>query len=358
MHQKIFLLSIAIFVVFVGVGMYVFGQQGASQKEDKVVAETNVEERVSIEATNSQEAGVTVEEKALSYHPVSLPAMMEKEFNGDDLELVRVVREANAYTEYFITYTSGELTISGILNIPTGEVPEGGFPVIFTNHGYIDPAVYTNGRGLRREQDHLAREGFAVLHSDYRNHAQSDKDPTNDVMLRFGYVEDVINAVYAVKNSNIPEISKERFGMLGHSMGGGIAQSIMVVHPDLLDAYVLYAPVSSDARESFYRWTVDRKDVAQRIKELYGFPEESPKFWDDVSPRNFFDRVEAPVMIFHGTNDESCDISWSQDTRDLLSEAGVDTELIEYPGEYHEFGPQHGDFMRQGTEFFRENLEL
>jgi hypothetical protein len=28
---------------------------------------------------------------------------------------------------------------------------------VILNHGYIDPAIYTNGRGLKREQDYLAR---------------------------------------------------------------------------------------------------------------------------------------------------------------------------------------------------------
>jgi len=353
-----------LFIGVVIVGAVVFGsifllqEKGVPEEkqEIQVGAEFVAEDEESKEGEEGGKSQEVVSEGGPSPHPVSLPAMMEKDYNGDSLELVRVVRQASAYTEHFITYTSGELTISGILNIPTGEVPEGGFPVVFTNHGYIDPAIYTNGRGLHREQDYMARQGFAVLHSDYRNHASSDEDSDNDVMLRMGYVEDVINAVLAVQNSNIPELSKERFGMLGHSMGGGIAQSIMVVRPELVDAFVLYAPVSSDARDSFYRWTSQRSETAERIEELYGLPEESPDFWDDVSPRTFFDRVNSPVIIFHGTNDESCDISWSRETRDLLREAGADVELVEYPGEYHEFGPQHGDFMRRSSAFFEESL--
>jgi len=290
------------------------------------------------------------------YDDISLPALMERKFNGRDLSLDRVVRETSLYTEYFITYTSGDFTISGILNIPKGEVPEGGFPVLFLNHGYIDPAVYTNGRGLRREQDYLARQGFAILHSDYRNHAQSDKDESNEVSFRLGYVEDVINAVEAVKNSDREELSKTRFGMLGHSMGGGIAQTIMVVRPDLVQAFVLYAPVSSDARENYERWTSRRFETAQYIKDTYGLPEESPLFWDQISPNTFFDRVQSPVMIFHGTNDESCDIAWSRQSRDTLLSFGKDVSLVEYENEKHEFGPQHRDFMQSSSQFFKENL--
>lgn len=290
------------------------------------------------------------------FDPVSLLALMEKDFDGRGLELGKVLERNSAYTRYYITYKSGELTISGILNIPKGNVPEGGFPVLFLNHGHIDTSIYTNGRGLRREQDYLARQGFAVLHSDYRNHAQSDKDEDNESDVRLGYIEDVINAVYAVKNSDIPELSKEKFGMLGHSMGGGIAQAVMVVKPDLVDAVVLYAPVSSDVVDSFERWTKRNSSALEGIVSKHGTPETNPEFWVNMSPRTFFDRVSEPVMIFHGTADADCDIEWSRDTHNLLLAAGKNVELVEYPGEPHEFAAAHEDFMKKSAKFFEVHL--
>ncbi len=288
--------------------------------------------------------------------PVSLPALMEKEFNGRDLKLGPVQDDNSAYTRYYITYKSGELTISGILNIPKGTQPQGGWPVLFLNHGHIDTSIYTNGRGLRREQDYLARQGFAIFHSDYRNHAQSDKDPNTEMNVRIGYVEDVINAVYAVKTSDMALLSKERFGMLGHSMGGGISQAVMVVEPDLVDAVVLYAPVSSDVVDSYNRWLSRNSENVGRIRASHGSPDENPEFWKNISPRNFFYKVEALVIIFHGTNDESCEIAWSRETRDLLVNAGKNVNLVEFPGEHHEFGPQWTNFMKQSADFFRANL--
>ena len=127
-------------------------------------------------------------------HPVSLPALMASDFDGGDLRLGPVLDRNSAYTRYAVTYASGELTISGIMNVPDGDGP---FPVLVLAHGYIDPDVYTTGRGLAREQDYLARAGYIVLHTDYRNHAGSDVDPDNDLRLRLGYAEDVINAVLA-----------------------------------------------------------------------------------------------------------------------------------------------------------------
>jgi hypothetical protein len=71
--------------------------------------------------------------------------MMTKKYNGGNLRLGRVLARNSAYTRYFVTYTSGALRISGIMNIPTGMGP---YPALVLNHGHIDTDIYTNGRGL------------------------------------------------------------------------------------------------------------------------------------------------------------------------------------------------------------------
>lgn len=224
-------------------------------------------------------------QEAVKPHPVSLPALMQKKYDGRELVLGKVLEENSAYIRYFITYKSGNLTISGIMNVPKGTGP---FPVLILNHGYIDPAVYTNGRGLRREQDYLARKGYVVLHSDYRGHAQSDNDPDADLNFRLGYAEDVINAVQAVRASDFAFINKEKIGMLGHSMGGGVSINILVAQPKLVDAIVLFAPVSADAVDNFQRWTERRPELAKRVVDTYGTAESNPEFWKNIFCSEFF----------------------------------------------------------------------
>src|SRR3989338_8395407 len=236
-------------------------------------------------------------------NPVSLPYIMQKEFDGRELKLVKVLEKHKEYIRYYITYKSGELTISGIMNAPQGSGP---FPVIITAHGFIRPEIYTNGRGLKREQDYLAKRGYVVLHPDYRNHAGSDKDAENAMKLNLGYVEDVINAVYAVKNSEFKFINKDKVGLLGHSLGGGIGLSIMVTKPELIKAYVLFAPMSMDYRDNFNRWILRRREpkfgspaAAHKIIALYGSPESNPEFWDNLSAKTFIKNINAPVEVHH-----------------------------------------------------------
>jgi len=132
----------------------------------------------------------------------SLPDYLRHELTGTGLEFVKVLDDNSAYTRYQISYLSDGLRISGIMNIPKGD---GEYPLVILNHGHIDTDIYTLGRGLKREQDYIARRGFAVLHTDYRNHAFSDKDPSiieeKTLSRSVKYGSDSMNAIIAVREA-------------------------------------------------------------------------------------------------------------------------------------------------------------
>lgn len=275
---------------------------------------------------------------------------MTKKYNGGGLRLGRVLRREAAYTRYHVTYRSGLLTISGIMNVPSSPGPH---PALVLNHGYIDPAVYTNGRGLMREQDYLARNGYVVLHTDYRNHAQSSKDPRSELDLRLGYTEDVINAVLALRTSQY--VDPNRVGLLGRSMGGGITYNVMVAQPGLVKAAVVFAPVSSNAVDNFNRWTRTDRPIAGQILRRYGEPAANPAFWRNLSAVNFFDRVTEPLLIHHGESDSTCPIAWSRTTLVALKSAGKNATMFTYPGEEHAFGPAWPRSMARTVAFLRQH---
>jgi uncharacterized protein len=289
-------------------------------------------------------------------HPVSLPALFDEEYDGRALRLRRVLARTDAYVQHAVTFRGDGLTVSGTLHLPRGRGP---FPVLVLAHGYIDPAVYQTGQGLRREQDWLARAGYAVLHVDYRNHAGSDRDPRADEELRLGYTVDVINAVHAVRRSGVRRLDGDRVGLLGRSMGGGVVYNVLTVAPGLVEAAVVYAPVSSRAQDNFNRWIRDdpgRSGLSRRIIRAYGAPERNQRFWREVSPRTYFDRVAEPVLIHHGTADDSCPIRWSRQTRRAMRAAGVDVSMFVYPGEPHAFVDAWPTSMRRTVRFFERHL--
>jgi dipeptidyl aminopeptidase/acylaminoacyl peptidase len=310
---------------------------------------------------SASSAGTSIESSSPSasptptetFDPVSLPALMQTEIVGSDLVVGDAIGSTAKYTRHPVTYKANEFTISGIMNIPKGEGP---FPTLVLGHGYIDPAIYTSGRGLKREQDYLANQGYIVLHSDYRNHAGSDDDPDNDTNLRLGYTIDVIAAARALRASGLPQVDTEKIGYLGRSMGGGIGYNVATVAPNEYDAIILYAPVSANYVDNFNKWGRDNPDVGNPIIQRFGSPEDSPEFWAGISAENYFDKIDDPIMIHHGTNDESCKVAWSERAAAQMEALNKDVTLHIYEGEQHAFGPQWELSMQRSVEFFEQNL--
>lgn len=274
--------------------------------------------------------------------------------SGTGLALEKILQKNDAYVQHAIHYVSNGLEISGILNIPEGAGP---FPLLIFNHGHIAPSIYTRGRGLKREQNSLARAGFAVLHTDYRGHGASDESPMVDKTYdgSLEYAMDSLNAILAVRAANLPRIDATRVGMLGHSLGGGVTIAILTAHPELVSAAVLYAPVHADVWENFSRWRKEREKDDRTI-EISGTKESNPDFWRDLSPQNFLQNIQAPILVFHGDRDNDVPKAWSDDLVARLGTLGKDVQYVEYAAEDHEFGPQWTDFMEKTAEFFREQL--
>jgi dipeptidyl aminopeptidase/acylaminoacyl peptidase len=286
--------------------------------------------------------------------PASIAALIASPYSGGDLRLGREGGSTSAYRQYFVTYPSNGLRISGRINIPRGTGP---FPAVVLAHGYVDPAEYTNGETMLRERDFLARHGYVTLHIDYRNHAQSDKDPNNDANLRSGYTVDAINAGLALKNSKV--VDPDRVGIIGRSMGGGVVFSSLVARPGLFRAAVAYSPVSSDTVDNFNRFArrdPSRTGAANAVIARLGTPEAQPSTWRETSPRSYFDRITEPLLIHHGTLDEDCPIAWSNETVSALRREGKEVELFVYPDQRHTFTSQWPLSIRRTLAFLDEHL--
>lgn len=306
-------------------------------------------------ASASPSAGTPSAAQPAVPHPVSLPALARKDFDGGRLRLGEEVARTARHRQYAVSYRGGGLTLSGRLAVPEGPGP---FPAVVLVHGYIDPAAYVNGQGMTRERAWFGEHGYVALHVDYRGHAGSDPDASEGLDMRLGYTEDVVNAVHALRSWDGP-VDDERVALVGRSMGGGVVYNALAVQPGLVDAAVVFAPVSSDAVENFERWIrpdPGRGTAARRILRAYGEPSEQPDFWAGISARTYFGDITEPVLIHHGTSDDSCPIRWSRSTARLMERAGVDVTMRTYRGEEHAFGPQWGLSMERTGRFLRRHL--
>ncbi|MEU4453030.1 alpha/beta fold hydrolase [Nocardioides sp. NPDC023903] len=281
--------------------------------------------------------------------PVALRDYFDREYSGTRLRLGDVRERAAGYTSYDATYRSEDLTVSGVINVPNGDGP---FPAVVLAHGWIEPDAYASGQGMTRERGHLADQGFIAFHIDYRNHADSDRDPDLVRNMYLGYAVDAVNAVHALRGSGLP-IDPARVALMGRSMGGNVVLQALEISPGLVQAGIVYSGQSSLESDNYRRWAGPGSDYAAEAADLYGTPEENPEFWTGISTRPQFSRITEPVLMIHGTEDEQCPEAWAGATFDALQAAGIDAQIEWYEGERHAFGPRFEDSMDRSTRFLR-----
>src|SRR4026207_1168226 len=75
-------------------------------------------------------------------HPMSIQALRNGIYPGSDIVIEKELDRGANYRRYSVYYLSEGLKIYALLTVPDGEPPEGGWPAIVFNHGYIPPDVY------------------------------------------------------------------------------------------------------------------------------------------------------------------------------------------------------------------------
>jgi uncharacterized protein len=183
-------------------------------------------------------------------HPMSIIGLRQAEYPGSEITIEQELPRGSNYSRYYASYLSQGLRIYALLTVPDGEMPEGGWPGIVFNHGYIPPTVYKTTERYIAYVDNLARSGYVVFRIDYRGHDRSEGQP-NGAYGDPGYTHDVMNAVTSLKNS--PYVNPEKIGMWGHSMGGYLTLRAMVISPDV-KAGVIWAGVVASYPDLLERW--------------------------------------------------------------------------------------------------------
>lgn len=288
-----------------------------------------------------------------STNPLFIESYIGKDFDGRDLSIEKKLNENSAYTRYLISYMSGEEKITGAMNVPKGD---GVFPVLFMNHGLVNEKLYSKGKGFEEEQDYFARHDYVTFYSDYRIIGNAGGN-LEKLKAATGYNDDVINAVYAVRDSDFSFFDKTRMGMLGHSMGGGLTLNVAVTQPGLLRAYALFAPTSADQRDNYAQWVRERPEIVKAVNIFVGSPENNPEFWDKISASSYLDNIDAPVTIHHGTKDEVVPAKWSRNLNERLKEKDKEVEFFEYLGENHEFDAEWKKVMERTLDFLDRNVK-
>ena len=295
--------------------------------------------------------------------PMSILYMRMQDYPGSDIVVQSELERGANYRRYYAWYESEGLKIYGLLTIPDGEMPEGGWPAIVFNHGYIPPDVYRTTERYLAYVDRLARSGYVVYRIDYRGHDRSEGEATG----AYGspaYTIDVLNAVASLKKH--PQVNPEKIGMWGHSMGGYLTLRSMVITDDV-KVGVIWAGVVASYPDLIYNWrrtgsftpspSSRGRGWRTRWIEQYGTPEDNPDFWAAVSANTYVADLSGPLQLHHGTNDEDVPLAFSIRLAEEVRAVGGIADLYTYEGDNHNISKYFTTAMDRTIEFFDRFLK-
>jgi dipeptidyl aminopeptidase/acylaminoacyl peptidase len=295
---------------------------------------------------------------------MSIAAMRSRSNPGSDISVEQELTAGSTYHRYYASYLSDGLKIYGLLTVPDGEPPVGGWPAIVFNHGYIPPRQYVTTERYIAYVDALARAGYIVFKIDYRGHDRSEGQATGAYGSP-GYTADVLNAVASLKR--FPQANPQKIGMWGHSMGGFLTLRAMVISSDI-KVGVIWAGVVGSYPDLLERWHLPRSGPTptpipgafnwrEEWVTRYGTPEENPGFWDTVSSTAYLADLSGPLQLHHDTGDSEVPYAFSETLASKIQSAGKTGELYAYPGDDHNLANSFGLAMQRTIEFFDRYLK-
>ncbi len=301
----------------------------------------------------------------------TLEGLRQREYPDGMIEIWGTMAETAEFTQYYIAYPSDDLTITGMMHVPTGAGP---FPVIVLLHGYYEREQYWSGADTWQTAEIFARQGYLVVAPDYRSWGDSDVGLS---LFHTGLVVDALNLLTVL--DSVPQADTSRIGLWGHSMGGGIATKMLVVD-DRVQAAVLYAPNSADDADLIGRWgpgclpgqseavgdkcnpgEVIPPGTDESLLAAYFAGAIDPATLRRVAPYYHLEAIAVPVQIHIGTADGArltqTPPEWSAKLYEALMAADRAVEIFTYEGAGHYFvGADWSLFHDRTLAFFDAHL--
>lgn len=295
---------------------------------------------------------------------LTIAALRELPIEGSDILVEQTLDNGANYSRYIASYISEGNKIYGLLTIPFGDAPEGGFKAVVFNHGYIPPTTYVTTERYVAYVDALALSGFVVFKIDLRGHGNSEGEPMGSYFSP-AYTVDAISALRSLQRMDI--IDPDGIGMWGHSMAGNLVMRAMLVEPSIKAGVIWAGAVYS--YDDFETYAIsdtsfvppsDESPSRRRSREIfetYGRPDTTVPFWQAVSLTQNIDHLQSPVQIHHAIDDDVVNIGYSRDLAEVLLANEKTYEFYEYDSGGHNIGSPSFDLaMSRTIAFFRENL--
>jgi dienelactone hydrolase len=230
-----------------------------------------------------------------------------------------------------VQYLSDSTVVYGILGLPSGGRPS---PAVVVCHPSDTP--YTTGYHTRDTVKRLAEMGVVAFAPDYRGWGPSSGARGNEV-------RDVWNALASLRK--MPGVRLDRMGLIGFSMGGGIAARAAAGDTDLA-LLVLYYPQMLGSVDELI--SIERYGQAEPGQgALQQFLNEAAQAQADLQEKIYALRMISPiyhlrdlrgrVALFHGVKDNVVSVRQSEGLEKELKRLGKPVQFERIPELSHAF---------------------
>ena len=296
---------------------------------------------------------------------LTIAALLAAQIEGSPITIEQQLDNGANYARYIASYISEGNKIYGLLTVPFGDPPEGGFKAIVFNHGYIPPAQYRTTERYVAYVDALARAGFVVFKIDMRGFGNSEGEPDGSYFSP-AYTIDAISALKSLQT--LDYVDPDGIGMWGHSMAGNLVLRAMLIEPAIKAGVIWAGAVYS--YDDIARYSIQDSSYVppspespgrrrgQEIRATYGQPNTAVPYWKAVSLTEHIDLLQAPLQLNHA-------LERRRGQRRLLgrsggraaTRAGKEYEYYQYDGGGHNINsPYFEQAMQHTIEFFKAHL--
>jgi dipeptidyl aminopeptidase/acylaminoacyl peptidase len=242
--------------------------------------------------------------------------------------------------------------IEGVLVLPAGSRP---VPLVVAIHG----GPYGRSLNALASDYYLpqlwAANGYAVLMPNYRG-----SDGYGEAFARAnqgdiggGDAQDILAGVDYLVKAGVADPA--RLGVMGVSYGGYLT-NWLISQTDRFRGAIseagIFNLITDFSNAEIPSWE-------RQYLNGYYWERDNLRQYVDRSPFRYADRIKTPVLIMHGTEDNTTFISNSKEMYQALRARGQKVEFVQYPREAHMFDePNHRlDQVRRWLAWFDEHVK-